>query len=440
MSVEEIIKDLRNEMESIYSRREHLSEKSFVFCSHCRKRIIDSIIEDEYFTVKNNCQECQTLRQELSGQVVKFFEGLGLTKEELQRSLENKVHRKSFIAILYGVFTKGPSIPLSFPQTCLFELTYRCNLKCKHCYIGTLPATEEMDTQSVLQVIRKVAEAGFGVFELTGGEPLLRDDLSAIVKEIKSYDMNINLSTNGTLFSLDKVKELKPYLDKVTISIDSHEEANHDNFRGVDDALKMALNGIKNCVDNNIPVNIYTTLTIFIHKKLPEFINYMEELKVSSITFFDLNPVGRGSTVGSEFRLSLNELKTAFNTLYKLKNESSVEILALAPFKFVMDQQMLTKNTILSGGFCNAGTNSLSISPEGDMLPCTRVRIKLGNALKDDVREVWINSPILGELRDREKLRGACGKCEYKYVCGGCRANAYGEYNDYLTGDPRCIC
>ena len=440
MSVEGIIKDLRNEVESIYSQRKYLSEDLFVFCSHCRKRNIDSVIEEQYLAMENDCGECQSIRQELTSEVAGLFEALGFSREDLEKDLKNRANRKNLIAILQGIFTNGPSVPLSFPQSCSFELTYRCNLRCKHCYIGVQPPTEEMDTKSALKVIGKIAETGFGMFELCGGEPLMRDDLSVIAKEIKSYGMTVNLSTNGTLLSQDKVRELKPYVDEAMISVDSHEESNHDNFRGEAGALKLSLEGIRNCVDNDIPVNIYTTLTTFIHTKLPEFVNCMKKLKVSSITFFDLNPVGRGSTVGAEFRLSLKDLGAAFDTLHRLKDESDVEIHALAPFKFVMDEKALSKNTILSGGFCNAGINSLSISPDGDLFACTRVRTKLGNALRDEIRNIWWSSPVLSELRDRSKLKGECGKCEYKYVCGGCRANAYIEHSDHLMEDPRCIC
>ena len=439
MSVEEIVKDLRNEMESIYSRKECLSEKLFVLCSHCKKRIIDSIVEDEYLAIKNDCRECQPSRQELTDQVTKLFEELQFGREELQRDLQNRANRKSLIAILYGVFSNGPNVPLSFPQVCSFELTYRCNLKCKHCYIGTPPTTQEMDTKSALQAIEKIAETGFVGIPLSGGEPLLRNDLLSLAKETKSYDMDVILSTNGTLLSQDRAKELRPYVDVACISLDSHVESIHDNFRGLEGAQKMTLKGIKNCLDNDIPVRIFTTLTKFNHEKLPELINFIVELGVKEIALFDLNLVGRGCNIGQEFQLTLEEFKKSATALLGLKNQSAARVDVLAPFNFIKDDQYVNKLTLLSGGFCNAGISTLNISPDGEIQPCSRVRINLGNVLTDNLKEIWKDSPALKALRDRERLKGTCGKCEYKYVCGGCRANAYAEHSDYLMEDPRCM-
>jgi radical SAM protein with 4Fe4S-binding SPASM domain len=439
MSIEKMVEDLKTEMKSIYSHKACLSEDLFSLCPHCRKRIIDSIVEEEYLALKNKCQECQPLRQKLTGQVIVLFEGLGFSRDVLQKDFKNRSTRKGLIVTLNGIFTTGPNVPLCFPQTCLFELTYSCNLKCKHCCIGNRLTTKEMDTKSALQVIKNVAEVGFRIFELTGGEPLMRDDLLAITKEIKSYDMDVNLNTNGTLLSVEKVRELKPYIDEVIVSIDSHEESMHDNFRGVVGAQKMATKGIKNCIDNDIPVSTFTTLTKFNYNKLPELVNFMKKLEVSTATFFDLTSVGRASTVGSEFRLTINELKTAVDTLYELKKQSDVSIRVIVPYKLVTDERLLNKNTLLAGVYCMAGNNFICISPEGDIIPCTRMRITLGNALTDEIKEVWINSPVLKELRNRERLKGNCGKCEYKYICMGCRANPYAEHGDYLMEDPRCM-
>jgi radical SAM protein with 4Fe4S-binding SPASM domain len=296
-----------------------------------------------------------------------------------------------------------------------------------------------MDTKSALQAIEKIAETGFVGVPLSGGEPLLRDDLTAIAKEIKNYDMDVILSTNGTLLSQDRVKELKPHVDLACISLDSHVESIHDNFRGLEGAQKMTLKGIKNCLDNDIPVHIFTTLTKFNHEKLPELINFIVELGVKEIALFDLNLVGRGCIIGQELQLTLEEFKKSANILIELKNQGAARVDVLAPFNFIKDDQYVNKLTLLSGGFCNAGISTINISPDGQIQPCSRMRINLGNVLTDNLKEVWKDSPILRELRDRERLKGACGKCEYKYVCGGCRANAYAEHSDYLMEDPRCM-
>jgi radical SAM protein with 4Fe4S-binding SPASM domain len=435
-----MIEDLKNEIELIYNQKKFLSKNLFILCSYCKKRIIESIIEEIYCINESKCQECGPLRQQSTAEVVRLFEVLHLSKDMLpQQYFENRLNRKTLIAILNGIFTSGPKIPCTFPQTCSFELTYRCNLKCKHCYIGTLPNTNEMNTKTVLQIIEDIAETGFVKIALSGGEPLLRDDLLLIMKEIKNYDLEVILSTNGTLLSVNRVRELKSYIDLVCISLDSHEEFIHDNFRGVDGAQKMVLKGIKNCLDNDLHVRIFTTLTKFNHNKLPEFINFIEELGIREITLFDLNLVGKGSNLGSEVQLAVDEFKAAVNILTELTNLSNVKIDVLAPFNFHVNAEYLNKMTLLSGGFCNAGISTLNITPDGYIQPCSRLRTNLGNAKTEKIKEIWSNSSVLKKLRDRTKLKGMCGKCEYKYYCGGCRANAYSHYEDYLMEDLRCI-
>ena len=440
MSIESMIEDLRNEIQSIYDQKKTLSEDLFSLCSHCRKRIIESVIEDIYCIDENKCQKCSPLRQESAGQVVGLFEALRLSEDvPLQQYFEDRLNRKTLVAILNGIFTIGPQIPCAFPQTCSFELTYRCNLKCKHCYAGAPPTTKEMNTETVLRIIEDIAETGFVGVPVSGGEPLLRDDLSVIMREIKNYDMEVILSTNGTLLTADKVRELKPYVDLVCVSLDSHEQSLHDDFRGVDGAQRMALRGVENCLDGDLRVRIFTTLTRFNHSRLPEFVNFIEDLGIREVTFFDLNPVGKGANVGPEVQLSVDEFKAAVHRLTQLTNHSDMKIDVLAPLNFREGTEYLNKMTLLSGGFCNAGISTLNIAPDGYIQPCSRLQINLGNARTERIKEIWSNSSVLGQLRDRTKLKGMCGKCEYKHLCGGCRANAYSSCKDYLMEDLRCM-
>ena len=224
--------------------------------------------------------------------VIKFFENIGPTKQELEKYFESNINKRSLLALMDGIYTIGPNIPFVYPQTCSFELTNRCNLRCKHCYIGEPPKTKELSTNNVLKIIGNIADAGFLAVPISGGEALLRDDITPILKEVKNYNMDVILSTNGTLLTKNKINELKSYLDIVCISLDSHNETIHDSFRGVKDAHKLALMGVKNCIDNDIPVRIFTTLTKFNYDKLPEFINFLEENKIEHVVFFDLNLVG----------------------------------------------------------------------------------------------------------------------------------------------------
>ncbi len=90
-------------------------------------------------------------------------------------------------------------------------------------------------------------------------------------------------------------------------------------------------------------------------------------------------------------------------------------------------------------GGCGAGRVYAALSPEGDVQPCVFMPIRLGNVRRERFEDIWLHSPVLRELRNRDNLKGGCGACPYKYVCGGCRARAYGYFGDYLMHDPGCV-
>jgi radical SAM protein with 4Fe4S-binding SPASM domain len=342
------------------------------------------------------------------------------------------------IAVLYGIYTHGPHVPCVFPLTCSIELTHRCNLRCNHCYMGEIQSSAEMDNETLRDLIKDVADAGFVAVCLSGGEPLLRDDLQRIMCEIKKYDMDVILSTNGLLLSEECVQELKSLVDLVCISLDSHEEEIHDSFRGLNGSQKMTLQGINNCISQDVQVRIFTTLTKFNHKKLPELIRFVERMGINEIAFFDLNPVGKGKKGGRKDQLTVEELKEAVTLLNKKKESSRLKIDVLAPLNFYEKSSYINQMTLLSGGFCNAGISTVNISPDGIVQPCSRLRINLGNIKESKLQSIWKNSTVLKEIRDRSRLKGVCGECEHKYFCGGCRANAYSRYGDFLMEDMRC--
>jgi radical SAM protein with 4Fe4S-binding SPASM domain len=207
----------------------------------------------------------------------------------------------------------------------------------------------------------------------------------------------------------------------------------------VDGAQRMALNGIKNCLENDIDVRIFTTLIKHNFYKLPEFVEFIKKLGVGGISFFDLNPVGKGYDLDEETRLTVEEYKKSVQVISEINDSEDINLDILAPFNFHANSEYLNKMTLLSGGFCNAGISTLNISPGGYIQPCSRLRTDLGNAQISKIKEIWRESSILKQLRDRSKLKGTCGRCDYKYFCGGCRANAYSDYNDYLMEDLRCF-
>ena len=90
-------------------------------------------------------------------------------------------------------------------------------------------------------------------------------------------------------------------------------------------------------------------------------------------------------------------------------------------------------------GGCGAGRFYCAISPEGKVQPCVFMPLVVGDLKTEKLEDIWKSSTVFHNLRDRKKLKGRCGQCDYKFVCGGCRARAFAYHNDYLMSDPGCI-
>lgn len=417
-----------------------ISPLAFLLCNSCKRPIIENIIEVEYALNDGEpCSECATRGANLAEGVFDTLEGLFAEEDRpIKRYLGDRRFRRNLIAILNGITTVGATLPCVFPHTCSIELTYRCNQKCRHCYLGTPPSCEEMSTEVVKNVIQDLAETGFVAVALSGGEPLLRNDLLAIMNEVKKYGMEVVISTNGTLLNKKMAQDFAAYVDLICISIDSHEEIIHDEFRGMVGAQKQSLYAIEYALSHGIRVRTFTTLTKFNHNRIAELVAFLENRGVVEIGFFDLNPVGRGLESGLNMQISVEEYRRAVQTIAELNENSKMTIDVLAPLEFREPGEYGNLVTLLTGGFCNAGINTLNISPDGFLQPCSRLRYNLANVKNEKIIDVWRSSRVLAEIRDRSRLKGVCGGCANKYLCGGCRANAYSAHGDYLGGDPRC--
>jgi len=113
----------------------------------------------------------------------------------------------------------------------------------------------------------------------------------------------------------------------------------------------------------------------------------------------------------------------------------------MVPFAHMESASISKKAKALADfiGGCGAGRFYCAVSPEGNVQPCVFLPITVGNLKTEKLEDIWFNSSVFKDLRDRENLKGRCGRCEFKYVCGGCRARAFAYHNDYLMSDPGCI-
>lgn len=430
----------KKELNTLYKEMEPYINDLFFFCPHCKKRVIDSIL-NEISGASCTCPECTPKVKEHIPLVNKLLEQfMGISGDYASHVLQDDTLKKSMSGVFTGIGLYGPQIPLVFPKSLSFEVTYRCNLQCKHCYAYTPSGENELTTKEALTVIHDTADTGFGTVALSGGEPLLRKDVDTLVTEIHDYNMYSVLVTNGTLLTKEVALSLKN-LEVACISLDSHEKMLHDSFRGVPGAWDNAVKGIKTCIEEGITVWIFSMVTTFNYNHIPELVNFVEDLKVEGITFLDIYPTGKAaaSEVREKYQIGLNEMGTVAEKVQKLQSDHDITLELECPSSLLIPEDFhLDTRALLSGG-CTAGISLCNVTPDGYVQPCPKLRINLGNVRNQTLKEIWKESPVLADLRDREKLKGGCGTCTYSFVCGGCRARAWAYHKDYLEEDPRCV-
>jgi len=278
------------------------------------------------------------------------------------------------------------------------------------------------------------------------------------------------MASNGTMITRSVARRLKQIgVGYVNVSLDGAKRETHESFRGVPGCFKKTIAGIRNLVEAGISTCVAVTATKRNLYEIPEIVELAKRLRVRRIIVFNFIPTGRGREL---FDIDLTPAKRErlLEYLYDELAKGEIETLCTAPqlarvcltksqetgrdvvapthfcatdfsgrIKYLTDFSGRIKYLTDFIGGCGAGRIYCAVQPNGLVTPCVFMPIVVGDLRKQSLNEIWRHSPVLDDLRDRGKLRGRCGRCQFKYVCGGCRARAYAYYQDYLTPDPGCI-
>ena len=393
----------------------------------------------------------------------------GYSGENLKKNLSDPVIRRGMVNVLEGIARYGARRPFTSvaPFLVVWNYTKLCNLRCEHCYenAGPKAAEDELTTEEAKRVIDEFEEAGVVAIAFSGGEPLLRKDIFEVAGYAKRKGFFTSVATNGTMITREFARKMKGVFDYAEISLDGFEEV-HDRFRGVPGSWRRTCEGIKNCVAEGVDTCVAVTATHYNLQEVPKLVDFVEqELGAKRVIVFNYVPVGRGKDIVDQ-DLSPQERQELLKYLYSKMTGSSCKIIcySTAPQYSVVSLESVrgghadygvvathftneaamralrgrTESLADFLGGCGAGRLYCGLEPNGDIIPCVFMPIKLGNIRKDRLRDIWHSSELLWKLRDREALK-SCGACEYRYVCGGCRARAYGYYGDVQAPDPGCI-
>ncbi len=431
------------------------------WCEKDQKNRLEVALELWTKQRKDACWKCKAAEKGLAGILKIGGKTFGVSEEEMRKKFSDPSWRKGLANVLRGIAKFGiqrPFVP-GAPFLVVWDITYACNLKCKHCYATAgKPLADELTTEEAKQTIDKLDRAGVPIIAFSGGEPLVRPDILELSRYAADKGIYVAMATNGTLITKEMAEKMKKSgIQFVQISLDGANAKTHDGFRGVPGAFDRTIKGIKNCIKENFFVNISTTATHYNYKQIPKIIDLCEKLGANWFMAYNFVPVGRGDSI-KETDLTAEEREELLKMLWEKLKTSKVNVLTTAPqFARVALQREFGDEKIIPTHFytlklkgklvnlaefiggCGAGRFYCAIRPQGNIEPCVFFPLTVGNIKNDDFEELWDNNKVFQDLRNKDLLKPNCGKCDYRYYCGGCRARAYNYFGDYMAPDPGCI-
>lgn len=341
------------------------------------------------------------------------------------------------------------SIPL---RMVAWELTRRCNLACLHCRASSEfgPYPGELTTEECFRVMDEIATLGSPVIILTGGEPLLREDIFELTRYGAEKGFRMVMATNGTLLSEENAIKMKVSgIQRISVSLDGPDKESHDSFRKVEGAFEGSLRGIEVAKRVGLPFQINTTVTKMNLYLIEEILQLAIELGAVAHHLFLLVPTGRGKGLRDQEISALDYEKTLL-WFYEQVDRVPLQLKATcAPhyYRILHQRTQKEKKKALFKGEgldattrgCLGGISFCFISHLGRVQPCGYLELNCGNVRENSFQEIWNTSKIFQTLRNVNGYHGKCGRCEYRKVCGGCRARAYELTGDYMGEEPYCI-
>ena len=347
----------------------------------------------------------------------------------------------------------GEEASLPVPRLIAWEITRRCSLRCRHCRASAQDRTyeNELTREELKSVMQSVATLGSPILILTGGEPMLRDDLADIASDARDLGLKPVVATCGTLLTeASAQKLLESGVERISVSIDGADENAHDTFRGVPGAYQDLMRGIAAARHAGLPFQVNTTVTRRNADTLEEIL--ANAIACGAVAFhpFMLVPTGRAGSLSDE-TLDAHEYEALLHRIYELSRRSPIPFKpTCAPhyYRVLRQREKAEGRTVtpqthgldaISRG-CMGGTRFAFISHTGVVQICGFLETPAGDlrARNLDFASIWRESPLFQKMRHFMHYHGKCGICEYRGWCGGCRARAFAATGDYMDEEPCC--
>ncbi|MCE4625895.1 MAG: radical SAM protein [Desulfurococcales archaeon] len=338
-----------------------------------------------------------------------------------------------------------------------WNITYKCNLRCEHCYINAGPdiTLPELSVGEVLNVARQIVDHGIPLVVFTGGEPLISEKFWRALEFFHSVGKpKTSVSTNGTLITPETALRLKELgVSYVGVSLDSLDEELHDKFRGVKGSWKAAVRGMKNSVAAGLPTGLRVTATRDNLDEIPRMIDFAADLGLERVSVYLLDTIGRGAQIAGQVPRG-EELKRLIDSLIEKAREYDgvLEILLVRMnFAGIYVADVLSRSRDefkeyleLLGAQGDCGRKTASIYPDGTVRPCQFIDyIIIGDLRRQELSEILRpdNPRLRPFLEVGDRLRGPkCSSCPFRDICGGgSRNRALVATGDFWGDDPACF-
>jgi radical SAM protein len=344
------------------------------------------------------------------------------------------------------------------PVTVAWEVTRACALACRHCRAEAIPQRDpdELTPAEALGVVDQIVDLGPPILVITGGDPLMRPDVFDIAAYAASRRLRVAFSPSATaLLRRDAIERARDAgVQMIHISLDGAGASTHDAFRGVRGSFDRTMRALDDARAIGMPIQIGTTVTRSNVGELPAVATIAAEHGVTMWSVFFLVPTGRAL---AEDMLSASAHERVLHWLAGLSQTAPFQVRTTAAqhFRRVMIQRARAQEhdgdiAVAGAGYAfrdgrvqaqagvNDGKGFCFISHVGDVYPSGFLQLRAGNVRESPLATIYRDAPLFRDLRDTSKLRGKCGRCSFREICGGSRARAYAMTGDYLASDPAC--
>ncbi len=338
------------------------------------------------------------------------------------------------------------------PFLVIWEVTQACDLACFHCRASAVPCRHplELSTSEGYQLLEEIRGFGEPLVVFTGGDPLKRPDLFALLERSVGLGLRTTVTPSATpLLTAEAIRRFRDTgVARMALSLDGPDASSHDGFRGVRGSFERTLAGLDQARSLGLPTQVNTTVTRRNLSRLDEIAGLVERAEARLWSVFFLISTGRATAKDD---LEPEEYEQVFEYLYNLSAKAPFDIKTTEAqhYRRYAARRRKAEGSPSRTGTApefiqrqagiNDGKGFVFVSHTGEIFPSGFLPVSAGNVRRDSLRDVYRNAPLFRGLRDSSRLGGKCGICEFRNLCGGSRSRAYARSGDLFAEDPSCI-